>query len=58
MSQTLLKNCASDPKYFYAPQNSSDLKPVFLQIAQSINSLRIADRGAGLRPAWRGGGPT
>ena len=42
-SITLLKNCASDPKYFYQPTSSSDLKPVFLQIAQSINSLRIAE---------------
>ena len=42
-SATLLQNCASDPKYFYQPANSSDLKPVFLQIAQSINSLRIAE---------------
>jgi hypothetical protein len=41
-SSTLLRNCASDPKYFYQPQNSSDLQPVFQQIAQSINSLRIA----------------
>ncbi len=41
-SADLLKQCASDPSYYYAPQNSSDLKPVFLKIAQSINSLRIA----------------
>lgn len=43
VSQGLLKSCATDPKYFFAPQNSSDLVPVFKQIAQSINSLRIAD---------------
>ena len=43
VSQTLLRNCASDPKYFFAPQNSSDLVPVFKQIAQSVNSLRIAE---------------
>ncbi len=42
VSQGLLKSCASNPKYFFAPQNSSDLVPVFQQIAQSINSLRIA----------------
>ncbi len=41
-SQTLLRNCATSPNYFYAPQNSSDLVPVFQQIAQSINSLRIS----------------
>jgi len=42
-SADLLRNCASDPKYYYAPQNSSDLVPVFKQIAQSISSLRIAE---------------
>ncbi len=41
-SAGLLKACASDPSDYYAPQNSSDLKPVFQKIAQSINSLRIA----------------
>ena len=41
-SAALLQNCASDPTYYYAPQNSSDLVPVFKKIAQSINSLRIA----------------
>jgi Flp pilus assembly protein TadG len=42
-SQNLLRTCASDPKYYYAPQNSSDLVPVFKNIAQSVNSLRIAE---------------
>ena len=42
-SASLLQSCASDPKYYYAPQNSSDLVPVFQAIAQSINSLRIAE---------------
>lgn len=42
-SQSLLKSCASDPSYFYQPQNSSDLQPVFLAIAESINRLRIAE---------------
>ncbi len=42
-SQTLLRNCATSANYFYAPQNSSDLVPVFQQIAQSINSLRISE---------------
>ncbi len=41
-SAGLLKQCASDPSYYYAPKTSNDLKPVFLKIAQSINSLRIA----------------
>ncbi len=41
-STSLLQNCASDPKYYYAPQNSSDLAPVFQKIAESINSLRIS----------------
>ncbi len=41
-SKSLLQGCASDPTYFYAPQNSSDLKPVFLKIAESIKALRIA----------------
>ena len=42
-SKALLQSCASDPDYFYAPQNSSDLKPVFLKIAESIKSLRISE---------------
>ena len=42
-STSLLTDCASDPKYAYFPQNSSDLAPVFQKIAQSINSLRIAE---------------
>ncbi len=41
-SANLLRGCASDPTDYYTPQNSSDLQPVFQQIAQSINSLRIA----------------
>jgi Flp pilus assembly protein TadG len=41
-SQNLLKSCASDAAHFFAPQNSSDLKPTFIAIAQSINALRIA----------------
>ena len=39
----LLRSCASQPSYFYAPQNSSDLDPVFQQIAQSINNLRLSE---------------
>jgi Flp pilus assembly protein TadG len=42
-SQNLLKGCATDPSYFFAPQNSSDLKPTFQKIAESINALRIAE---------------
>jgi hypothetical protein len=42
-SAALLTSCASQPSYFYQPQNSSDLQPVFLSIAQSINSLRLAE---------------
>ncbi len=38
----LLKSCASDTNYFYQPQNSSDLDPVFQKIAQSINNLRLS----------------
>ncbi len=41
-SASLLQSCASSPSDYYAPQNSSDLIPVFQKIAQSINSLRIA----------------
>ena len=41
-SASLLQSCASDPSYYYAPENSSDLDPVFQQIAQSINNLRIS----------------
>jgi Flp pilus assembly protein TadG len=41
-SAPMLKACATDPTYFYAPQNSNELKPVFLKIADSINRLRIA----------------
>ena len=41
-SADLLQGCASDPSYYYAPQNSSDLTPVFQKIAQSINNLRIS----------------
>ena len=43
VSTPLLRGCATSPNYFYNPQNSSDLVPVFQQIAQSINSLRIAE---------------
>ena len=39
----LLRSCATQPSYFYAPQNSSDLDPVFQQIAQSINNLRLSE---------------
>jgi Flp pilus assembly protein TadG len=42
-SQALLSSCASEPDFFFQPQNSSDLKPVFLAIAESINRLRIAE---------------
>ncbi len=41
-SAGLLQGCATQPSYYYAPQNSSDLDPVFQQIAQSINNLRIS----------------
>jgi hypothetical protein len=41
-SAGLLQSCATDPSYYYAPQNSSDLDPVFQQIAQSINNLRLS----------------
>ena len=39
---TMLQSCASKTTYFYFPQNSSDLDPVFQQIAQSLTSLRIS----------------
>ncbi|MGZ6016299.1 MAG: hypothetical protein ACXWKM_11190, partial [Phenylobacterium sp.] len=42
-SASLLQNCASDPTYYYAPKTAADLAPVFQKIAQSINSLRIAE---------------
>ena len=42
-SASMLSNCASNPGYYYAPQNSSDLTPVFQKIAQSINALRLAE---------------
>ena len=42
-STSLLQSCASATKYAYFPQNSSDLVPVFQQIAQSINALRISE---------------
>lgn len=41
-SQNLLRSCASSPSFFYQPVNSSDLQPVFLAIAESINRLRLA----------------
>lgn len=41
-SASLLQNCATQTTYYYAPQNSSDLDPVFQQIAQSINNLRLS----------------
>ena len=41
-SAGLLQSCATQASYYYAPQNSSDLQPVFQQIAQSINNLRIS----------------
>ena len=41
-SAPLLQSCATDPTYYYAPVNSSDLDPVFQKIAQSINNLRIS----------------
>jgi Flp pilus assembly protein TadG len=43
VSQNLLRNCASDPSYFYQPATSADLQPVFLAIAESINRLRLAE---------------
>ena len=42
-STSLLQSCATATKYAYFPQNSSDLTPVFQQIAQEINALRIAE---------------
>ena len=39
---TLLRSCASKTSYFYFPQNSSDLDPVFQEIAQSLTALRIS----------------
>ncbi len=42
-SAGLLQSCATDASKYYAPLNSSDLVPVFQKIAQSINSLRIAE---------------
>ncbi len=42
-SASLLQNCATNSTYYFAPQNSSDLDPVFTTIAQSINNLRIAE---------------
>ena len=41
-SQGLLKSCASGDSYFYAPQTAAALKPAFINIAESINQLRIA----------------
>jgi Flp pilus assembly protein TadG len=41
-SASLLQGCATQKTYYYAPQNSSDLDPVFQQIAQSINNLRLS----------------
>ena len=41
-SADLLRGCATQTSYYYAPQNSSELDPVFQQIAQSINNLRIS----------------
>ncbi|HEX8233947.1 MAG TPA: pilus assembly protein TadG-related protein [Caulobacteraceae bacterium] len=43
-SRPLLKGCASRPEapYFNAPVNASELEPVFLKIAESINRMRIA----------------
>ncbi len=41
-SASLLQNCATKTSYYYAPQTASDLTPVFQQIAQSINSLRLS----------------
>jgi Flp pilus assembly protein TadG len=44
-ARTLLSGCATEPKapYFNAPNTSAELTPVFLQIAESINALRIAE---------------
>jgi Flp pilus assembly protein TadG len=39
---SMLQSCASKPSYFYFPQNSSDLDPVFQSIAQSLTALRIS----------------
>ena len=41
-SASLLQSCATQASYYYAPQNSSDLDPVFQAIAQSINNLRLS----------------
>ncbi len=42
-SADLLRSCATQASYYFAPQNSSDLDPVFQLIAQSINNLRISE---------------
>ena len=39
---SMLQSCATNTTYAFWPQNSSDLDPVFLKIAQSINNLRLS----------------
>jgi hypothetical protein len=42
-TQTLFRNCASDPeKYFHAP-SESQLQQAFVQIADELSNLRIAE---------------
>lgn len=40
--KALLRACATDPTYAYVAQSSDALKPVFLEIAESIRSIRLA----------------
>jgi hypothetical protein len=42
-TQSLYRNCATDPEmYFHAPSNS-DLQQAFVQIADELSNLRIAE---------------
>ncbi|MEJ1158071.1 TadE/TadG family type IV pilus assembly protein [Prosthecomicrobium sp. N25] len=41
-TQTLLRNCATSPGYYYPAESNSQLIAVFQQIAREISQLRVA----------------
>jgi Flp pilus assembly protein TadG len=42
-TQTLYRNCATKPEYFFVSPTSSDLAGIFRQIATQLSNLRLAE---------------
>lgn len=40
--ETLLKNCATQPAFYFNSPTSSDLKSAFVEIGDSLSNLRIS----------------